>query len=160
MAKGKIRVRRAKPGDKGLFLKLWAEYLGDKKLDEAGGVPVTEHNLSIFEQLFDAYVNEEWQGVVLLHAEDAVLLWGDPGGQLFESSLGRQAQAWGVYVRESYRKKGVADALRSKAVNILRQMEFDTISGHVDPNNEAAYQSVVKFGFNPGALMVSYSLKE
>jgi len=158
--KGKIKVRRAKPGDKGLFLKLWAEYLGDESLLSAGGVPPTAHNMEIFEQIFDGYVSGDFQGVVLLHAEDAILMWGDPGGQLFESPFGRQAQGWGVYVREPFQGKGVASALQTKAVNILRDMKFDTICGNVNPMDEKAVDANREFGFSPGVLLIHYDLKE
>jgi len=157
---GKIRVRRAKAGDKGLFLKLWAEYLGDESLLAAGGVPPTEHNLEIFEQVFEGYVSGSYDGVVLLHAEDAVLMWGDPGGQLFESAFGRQAQGWGVYVRKSLRGKGVAEALQRKAVNILRDMKFDTVCGNVNPMDEKSVTANAEFGFFPGVMLVHYDLKD
>jgi GNAT superfamily N-acetyltransferase len=155
-----VRVRRARVGDKRLFLKLWTEYLNDQKLLDAGGVPPTEHNMSIFEQLFDSYVSGEYDGVVLLHAEDAVLLWGDPGGQLFESDYGRQAQGWGLYVRDHLRQKGVGEALQRKAVNILKSMQFDVVCGNIDPENKSAYEANIKFGFKPKIMLTYYDLKE
>jgi GNAT superfamily N-acetyltransferase len=158
--KGKIRIRRAKPEDKKLAMKLWAEYLGNEALINAGGVPPTEHNMEVFGNVFDAYVSGEHDGVVLLHAEDAILMWGDPGGQLFESELGRQAQGWGVYVREKLRGKGVAHAMQTKAVNILRDMKFDSVCGNVNPNDPKSVEANEKFGFEPGVMAVHYKLKE
>lgn len=159
--KGKIRIRRAKQADKNLVMKLWAEYLDDKGSDSAGGtVPSSEHNMEVFGNIFDAYVTGEHDGVVLLHAEDAVLMWGDPGGQLFETSLGRSAQGWGIYLRETHRGKGLSAAMRTKAANILKEMGFDSVCGHVDPDNEDALQSAKKFGFKTGGVIVYYDLKE
>jgi GNAT superfamily N-acetyltransferase len=158
--KGKLRIRRAKPGDKALAMKLWEEYLGTEGLVLAGGAPPTEHNMEVFGNVFDAYVTGEFDGVVLLHAEDAILIWGDPGSQVFESKYGRQAQGWGVYVRESHRGAGVATALQKKAVNILRDMGFDTVCGNVDPEDRKSYEANLEFGFKPGILVVHYDMKE
>jgi len=159
--KKKIRIRRAKPQDRNLVLKLWGEYLADEGSAAVGGmVPPTEHNMKVFGSIFDAYVSGEHDGVVLLHAEDAVLIWGDPGGQLFETPLGRSAQGWGVYVRKEQRGKGISAALRTKGANILKSMGFESICGQVDLNNDSAWESVDSFGFKVGGTIVYYDLKE
>lgn len=158
--KKRIKIRRAKPGDLGLFKKLWKEYLSDEKLLSVGGVPPTDHNMEVFEHIFNAYVSGEFEGVVLFHAEDAVLMWGDPGGQIFESNYGRQAQGWGTYVKESARKKGISMALQRKAVNILKNMKFDTVVGQVDLENEEAFSSISKLGFvKVGYVPIFYDLR-
>jgi len=158
--KNKIKIRRAKLGDLGLFRKLWEEYLSDEQLLAAGGVAATEHNMEVFERMFNVYVSGDLDGTVLFHAEDGVLMYGDPGELLFENVNGRQANGWGLYVKESARGKGVSTALRTKAVNILRTMGFDSLWSVTDPANEEKYAATIRFGFKPGMRVVHYIMKE
>jgi hypothetical protein len=157
--KKKIRIRRAKIGDRNLFIKLWTEYLEDNKLREGGVVPPTEHNMEVFTRIFDSYVNGEYEGVVLLHAEDAVLMWGDPGGQLFETEQGRQATAWGAYVKPGDKEDEIMQAIQMKACNILKNMGFDIIHSSLVRADKRNMKFQKDFGFEIQGYLVSKDLR-
>lgn len=159
MGKGKIRVRRAKPQDRKLFLKLYKEYL--EELKDAHGSPLpSERNLEIIGRIFDSYVSGELDGVVLLVAQDAMVLHGEQGAPLFETNLGRIATGWGAYVREELRGQGVSQAMYKRSKKLLRSMGFDHLVGSAYLGVGGGDAATTKFGFNATAKIVSLDLRE
>lgn len=143
----KIRVREAKQRDKGLFRKLWKSYLKDQHKKGSDILP-TAANLDKFELIFEKYVSGEFEGIVLFVADDAVLMWGSQGEPAFETNYKKPATAWGTYVGEKLRGKGVSKELRKIAAQKLREKGFDVAIGIGLKGNEEGLDSGTKFGFD------------
>ena len=117
------RVRVAKPRDVGLFRKLWKLFLEEQK--EMGGVILpNEQNLEIFTNLFKIYTDPDPEeeakldGVVLFIGEVAVMMWGDPDVPI-ETTLGKTAYAYGIYVLPDNRQQGLSNLLHEEPYKIV-----------------------------------------
>ncbi|MDE0874669.1 MAG: hypothetical protein OSA88_12455 [Acidimicrobiales bacterium] len=123
----KIRVRNATIRDAGLFKKLWRDMLISQ--EENGHVfKANEKNLEIYLGVFEAYVNKDSEGVVLLVADTGILMWGE--GSPFDFNVGdKVVTGWGRYVAPEARGKGISDALIVEAKRQLTEMGFDTLVG-------------------------------
>jgi GNAT superfamily N-acetyltransferase len=136
----KIRVREAKPRDRGLFKKLWKLYLEEEH--ERGGVVLpTDENVEVAATLFDRYLGEDFDGVVLFVADKAVLMYGD-AGMFYKTSLGKVATPWGIYVDPEVRNLSVATELTKAAVEKLTALGFDHLFGDVLLGNEASIKAI------------------
>lgn len=150
-----MRVRKAKPQDRKLFLKLYKEHLEELK-DTPGTVLPTEENLEKYGNIFDSYVSGELLGVVLLIAQDAFLMHGELGPTIFETNLGKVATGWGTHVREELRGKGASQAMFNRSKKLLREMGFDTLAGSVDVENGGAKRATEKAGFKISSSHLTY----
>ena len=155
----KIRVRKAKPEDRKLFLKLFKEHL-EAIEGEPGRILPTEKNLEVVGRIFDTYVNKDLQGIVLLVAQDAFLIHGEQGPPLFETNLGKTATSWGVYVREPLQRQGVYQAMYKRAKKLLKEMEFDSVIGFVMAEGGPGLGASKKVGFKTTTFMAHLDLHE
>ena len=151
----KIRVRSAKEGDEKLFEKLWGEFLKEADLMIAD----TERNLDMFVNVFHNYVTGEIPGVCLFVAEDAVLLWGG-GGIGFDLIYGNAAQGWGTYVRPARQGEGISRALRSRARELLVEMDFTHVLGSAKADDEKSVESCRALGMTYPRVTTVWDLKE
>jgi GNAT superfamily N-acetyltransferase len=154
-----MRVRRAKPQDRKLFLKLYEEHLEEVKETPGSFLP-TEENLETLGVLFDTYTSGELQGVVLMVAQDAIGLFGEIGSQPFETNLGKTVIGWAVYVRESARGKGVSQAIYKRAKRLLREMGFDYMIGEADIERGGGRRACEKAGFKASSMILHLDLRE
>lgn len=141
----KVRVRKAKERDKGLFRKLWQRFMEDN-FEMDGLILPTKNNLDVANFYFDKYVSGEAEGIVLFVANDAVLMWGDDLSPI-ETRLEKSAQGWGVYVAPERRRQGVSMVIREEGKKMLRNMGFTHVLGSTTEKNDPSYQSSVKVGF-------------
>lgn len=140
-------IRHATAGDRDLFMTLWREFALDIQGNgyELRWTPRTE---SFFCTLFDAYVSESLDGVVLLAGTDGALIWGEIGKEpLFDTSFGRIANGFGTYLRRSLRGLGLSTRMREIAAARLSEMGFDCVLGAARHENRAGYESSLSFGF-------------
>ena len=79
--------------------------------------------------------------------------------QLFDSSFGRIATAWGHYVREGYRDRGWALKLNEKVSRNLRSKGFDVAVGPVLQSNAASMKTSEKIGAEHWANVMLVRLK-
>src|SRR5574338_277088 len=144
----KPRVREAKPGDRSLFKKMWTELLEDQNKK---GFPVkaTENNVEVYAKIFDAYVGGRLKGIVLFIAEDAVLMWGERGVDIFDTEWDDAGQGWGTYVRARARKKGYSKLIREVAVKKMKELGIKMVLGTGIHGNDEGVTSGQKFGFVP-----------
>jgi len=154
----KVRVRIAKPTDKGLFKKLWWEYMNspERKNDDA---VVNDHNLEVFVKLFEAYTSKTLKGVVLLVGEDAVLMHGSMGESPFQTKYDPFAIGFGVYVRPQLRGEGVSQQLYRKSFKILKGQGFRYIIGGVVETEKIDSHPAIKAGFVPHSMRVQINLE-
>lgn len=157
----KIRVRKAKERDLGLFRKLWKPYMEE---ENGGGNPVqgSDRNVAFYEQLFKKYTSGEWPGCCLFVGEDGVLLWGY-GGQRpldLDWDAARLAHGWGVYVRPESRKNGISRALYEAGREEMRQLGFERVMGEINLNNEAGVRAAEEGGFRPHSVIALMDLSE
>ena len=137
-----IRVREAKERDLGLFRKLWMGLLEEQEA-KGSTTKATKKTLAVFENIFQAYVEGKYEGIVLFIADKAVLMWGDSGVGI-DYSKGKIASGWGTYVALDARKKGLSKAIRKRGNELLKEKGFSGITGHVIKDDEAAEKSVSK----------------
>ena len=154
-----MRVRKAKPQDRKLFLRLYKEYL-EETVDTPGAILPTDENLILYGNIFDSYVSGELQGVVLLIAQDAFLIHGELGPAVFETNLGRVANGMGTYVREELRGKGASQAMFKRSKRLLREMGFDTLVGGVDAERGGGRKATEKAGFKVASYVTYLNLHE
>jgi len=155
----KIRVREAKPRDLGLFRKLWVEFL--KEQSEKGSFILnTEHNLRVYEAVFNLYTEKTIPGTVLFIAEDAVLMWGQAGKDELETDLGVIAQGWGTYIKADSRGKGYSKAIRAEGQKRLKELGFDTIVGTGLIDDSTALDSAFNHGWERHSVLGFYRLNK
>ena len=155
----RLRVREAKPRDLGLFKKLWVQFMENQQAYDAD-VGVTERNIELYCNMFDHFVNNPEDGIVLFIGENAVLMWGSAGDSPFETNCGRTATAWGVFVEDKLRGKGAGDLLRQHAKKVLYDRGFDTVLGCVLKDNIHGYNSNKDSGFREIGVMIRMDLSE
>lgn len=142
----RIKVRKAKPGDHGLFKSLWMELL-EAQAELGSTIIPNEHNVEAVMSLFNAYVSGDLDGVVLFVANVGVLMYGDMSNP-FETTLGtRAAFGYGQYVKPDHRGRGILDAMMKEALTELKAMGFDVLHGATlekDSHGLEAYTRGVK----------------
>lgn len=161
MSKKKPKVRAAKIQDKGLFRKLWKEFL-EHEVSQGGNILPTDKNLDVYCNIFEKYVNGELPGVVSFIAEDAVLMWGSSGAPVFDTNIDPIAQGWGTYVRERARGKGYSRRIREVSLKRLESLKwndgeeekkFKHLYGSAQANNEAGIESARSLGYDFPAVI-------
>lgn len=155
----KIRVREAKPRDRGLFRKLWKEYLKDQ-VKKGGDILPTKNNLDKFEMIFDKYVNKELPGVVLFVADHAVAMFGSRGEEVFDINIEKPAQGWGTYVKPEARRHNIGTKIREVAVEKLRELGFKNIIGSYFVGNEEGRESLKEFDTKKHSIVVVSPIDE
>ena len=142
----RIRVRKATMRDSGLFKKLWLKMMEEQHAAGSLVLP-NEANLAVMVNLFEKYVTDELDGVVLFVSNVGVLMYGDMGHP-FELSVGdRVAFGWGQFVAEENRGKGVLDKMVEEAFKQLKIMGFDVMLGNTmvkDIHGAEAFARVVE----------------
>lgn len=142
----KIRVRKAKDGDHGLFKKLWQE-LNEAQFELGSTIIPNEQNLEAMLAMFEAIVSGEQDGVVLFVSDVAVLMWGEMGNP-FETTHGtRIAFGYGHYVAPEQRGRGILDKMTEVAFAKLKEQGFESMAGSLlekDTHGAAAYARCVE----------------
>ena len=95
---------------------------------EAGREEMEEY-LSAKFPVFAALVDGGYAGYVVCRVEDDIV-WVES-----------------IFVREGYRRKGIASALHSKAEEIAASLGGDTVFNYVHPNNHRMIQFLRKRGY-------------
>lgn len=138
-------IREATQKDYPTFLKLWVEYL-ESQLLLGGDVLPTPKTISFFTVVFNAYVEAERRGVVLLAGDYGVSLWGEDIGDLpVDSRYAPLARGWGTYVTPDHRREGLGNALREHGSRRMYEMGFSYIAGTILVTNEVSTQSLKKY---------------
>lgn len=118
----KVRIRDAKPRDVGLLKKLWKAYLESN--ETAGSVVCSsEQNLASPAILFERYVSNESNGVVLFIADYAIFMAGESSAPI-DYTCGKTATLWGIYVQPGH---DVKDQLIAEGFKKLKEKGFDTV---------------------------------
>ena len=89
----------------------------------------TEGYLSANFPVFAAFVNDEYAGYVVCRI-DSEVVWVES-----------------IFVKEEYRRQGVATALHSKAEEIAASYGNDTVYNYVHPNNYRMIEFLKKRGY-------------
>lgn len=119
-----IRVRVAKIRDIGLFRKLWMQLL-EKQSKEGSIVVANKKSLDFYENLFNLYVEKQFDGIVLFVADRGILMWGDNASPL---DFGRKLVTnWGVYADSSEQKEDISTALLEYAEKWAKENNFTGI---------------------------------
>lgn len=119
----RIRVRKAKIRDIGLFKKLWIKLL-DKQSLEGSIVLSNEKTMDFYEKLFNAYVEGILEGIVLFVADKGVLMWGDSAS--LRDYPGKFIVDWGVYINSDVGEE-VYSALWDHAFEWSKEHKFEGI---------------------------------
>jgi ribosomal protein S18 acetylase RimI-like enzyme len=132
-------IRTATLADRPHFLRLWAEFMAEQE-KEGSYILATTRNLYRMLENFESYVTGGTDGVCMFWEAEgqpvAIVLTGYcSGAEEWETSLGRIATLWGVYVQPSYRGKGIALKLFAHGVEVGKELGFDTLETHVRSDN-------------------------
>lgn len=133
-----VQVSRA---SRDQFLELWLEYL--KEQHELGSAVLPSyHNALQYGSLLDSYLRGSLFGFGLMGLDPspcACLLIGESpdNGLSLETTRGRSAILWGVYVLPSHRRRGYARQIQDYGVPLVKELGFKTILSDV-LYNEAA----------------------
>lgn len=153
----KIKVRKAKPRDRGLFLKLYKKFAEDE-YKKGSSIPVTKNNIELYGAYFDAFTSGDLDGVILIFRENAFVMYGEIGSAFDYEK--KQANSFAIWVDEEYRGKGIAQILRDKAFKYLKEKGFETVIGVNMSNNKKAIESSKVSGFKVVGYMVEKDLEE
>ena len=141
-----IRVRKAKSLDVGLFKVLWMKLL-EEQAAKGSLIKANDHNLAVAVQMFEAYVEEDVEGVVLFVSNVACLMHGDMVTP-YELSVGKKvAYGFGQYVAPEHRGRGVLDLMMAESFKQLRLMGFDVMFGNLlekDTHGQRAFERGVE----------------
>ena len=115
-----MRIRRATATDRAEFLCMWADFLGDTH-KKGGFVAPTDQSLQVYSGVFEAAIDDPSLGFALLAEDDGEpvggLMWALPvGGAPFSTRYANPLWSWGVYVRPSHRRTGLARELIERAM--------------------------------------------
>ncbi len=142
----KIRVRKGTMRDIGLFRILWMKLL-EEQVAKGSLIKANEHNLAVAAQLFEAYVGEDFDGVVLFVSDVGCLMYGDMTTP-YELSPGKKvAYGFGQYVAPEHRGRGILDKMMAEAFKQLRRMGFDVMFGNTlekDTHGQKAFERGVE----------------
>ena len=159
-----IEIRLLKPQDLEIFDLLWSEYM--EEAYEAGDTTLpTGLNLRYFHELAKIYsVNPTYGSVMVAfsdHVPVGICMWGKfvPEPEI-KTTLGLVANAWGTYVRPSYRGLKISQYLREASAKHLRHLGVESLIGSVNSGNDAAEASARNFGFTPMQKVVVLNLKD
>ena len=127
--------------DRPIFLQMWKQFLAET-FSLTGLNPPSDHNMSEFTKLYNAYTLGSLHGSCLLgwvnDEPSGVVLWGEdfPGGLHLETTSGRTTILWGVYVTPQHRGSLLAHRLLRKAIQEAHRMGFNAAVTYIHPDNE------------------------
>jgi len=113
-----MRVREAKPAERGVFMRLAHEYLKGS-VEKGGWVQDSDANVEKLAKIFDAFTTGVRPGTVKMIGHESVLMAGDMGS-VFDLTFIKPAQvflAHGEY----------QDLLRTAVVEELKDQGFDVL---------------------------------
>ena len=124
----RLRVREAQSRDIGLFRKLWTELLNAQR-GQGSVTQASEKTMVLYEALFNTYVENHLEGVVLFVADKGVLMWGENTSIEYDD---KTLIAWGDFgsavegVKEALIERAEEWAIEHEYKGILRQ-SFGTV---------------------------------
>lgn len=140
-------IRQATRADFPTFLRLWLDFLQDQQ-EQGGDMLSTPKTISFFTLLFSAYVTGVRKGIVLLHEDCGVMLWGEGLADLpYDTQNDLCANGWGVFVSPEFRRKGISRALYQHGSKMLREMGFSTMFAGASLKNKAGQANLISEGF-------------
>ena len=144
------------------FHVMWLAYLSHLH-HHGGDILPTDRNLKFFIKLLYAYRRGELDGI-------AIMAWdGDkPVGCTRAGALQRReqeldlkhrtAQGWGTYVVPAYREMRVAKRLRDRAIQLLRELPFDRVTGVILPGDDSSRISLQHLDVFTRKVVAEYDL--
>ncbi len=148
-------IREATLDDRAQFSRLYMEFLKDQR-EQGSYILPSVANLARSRNMYEVYTTGTADGVCLLwypsDAEEpaAVLLAGTHLPPFdWDTSLGRVAQLWGVYVEPRHRGKGITMKLFERAMEIGLGQGYATIQTHVLCGNSHGERVAREFGTRP-----------
>jgi ribosomal protein S18 acetylase RimI-like enzyme len=148
-----MNIRLATLGDRPIFMQLWAEHMTEQEKD-GSSLKATVHNLHKMLEFFEYYSDGKDYGMVYI-AESA----GQPvgicmsGAMLslddWDTTFGKLATLWGVYVVPSHRGQGIGIKLFASTLERGLELGFDTVETYVRVENEHGNRVSKAFGTKP-----------
>ncbi len=136
-----VRVRKATLRDIGLMRKLWATLLEQNAKDGAAVKP-TEQSLVLYENLFNAYVEQKAEGAVFLVADRGIAMVGtDVSGLEYAE---KTAVLWGI-------NRGMDDRIQQALLDSVDEWALaNGISGLI---TQHGFQGEALEGFEPVGII-------
>ena len=153
-------IREATAGDYPTFLKLWIDLI-ESQAAMGGDMLPTPKTLSFFTVVFDAYLNGNRRGVVLLAGDYGVSLWGeDLADSPIDTKYAPYARGWGTYITPAHRREGLGSAMREYGCRRMREMGFTHVTGLLLLTNEVSRQSLKKYETETPMMMHIKALED
>ena len=141
-------IRTATLSDRPDFLRLWAEFMAEQE-KEGSHILATTNNLYRMLETFESYVTGGTGGLCLFWKTEegspvAVTMVGElPSSDMWDTTFGKTATLWGVYIQPSHRNEGITRELFRHAFGVVSGMGFDSVETYIRADNLQA-QEIIK----------------
>lgn len=127
--------------------------------EQGSPVPLTARNLDVYRSLAWSYLTGLRFGVVVLD-DDGFGIAGEDGPGRFETSHGKTATIWLIWVRASGRKSHKAMEMLRFGIPRMLEFGFERVVMSVRDGNEAGRMLTEGFGAKLIERVYEHSLKE
>jgi ribosomal protein S18 acetylase RimI-like enzyme len=143
-------TRLAQLSDRAEFLRLWSEHLFEQEKDGSKFLATT-NTLYRFLDYYESYINGSLFGVIYFYVVDGKKVGVCMGGEFaipdaWDTTLGKLAVLWGVYVEPEHRGKGIGVKLFAALFSHAKELGFDAIETYVRVDNEHGKRVAKAFG--------------
>jgi ribosomal protein S18 acetylase RimI-like enzyme len=143
-------TRLAQISDRAEFLRLWGAHLLEQEKDGSNFLATT-NNLYRFLDYFEDYINGSLFGMTYFYAVDGKRVGVCMSGEFalpdtWDTTLGKLATLWGVYVDPDHRGKGIGLKLFASVLERGKELGFDAVETYVRVDNEHGRRVAKAFG--------------
>lgn len=143
-------IRHATLQDRTTFLKLWGAHLLEQEKD-GSKLLATTSNLYKLLDYFESYVGGSLFGIVSIVEEDGEAIGICMAGEFatddhWDTTLGKLANLWGVYVEPDHRGNGLGVKLFATVLERGRELGFDAVETYVRVDNKHGQRVAKAFG--------------
>jgi ribosomal protein S18 acetylase RimI-like enzyme len=143
-------IRHATMQDRTRFLQLWGAHILEQEKD-GSKLLATTANLYKFLDYFESYIQGSLFGIVSIAEVDGESVGVCMAGEFaqedtWDTTLGKLANLWGVYVEPEHRGKGLGVKLFATVLERGRELGFDAVETYVRVDNEHGQRVAKAFG--------------
>lgn len=143
-------IRNATMQDRTRFLQLWGAHILEQEKD-GSKLLATTANLYKFLDYFESYIQGSLFGAVAIAEVEGKAVGVCMGGEFaspdtWDTTLGKLANVWGVYIEPSHRGKGLGVKLFAFISERGRELGFDAVETYVRVDNEHGQRVAKAFG--------------
>jgi ribosomal protein S18 acetylase RimI-like enzyme len=143
-------TEHAQLSDRAEFLRLWSDHLVEQEKD-GSKLLATTNNLYRYLDYFENYIMGSLFGMTYFYVLDGKRVGVCMSGEFalpddWDTTLGKLAVLWGVYVEPEHRGKGIGVKLFASVLESGKELGFDAVETYVRVNNKHGRQVAKAFG--------------